>query len=262
MMNLIDRYHGDLAPIRACFPERSGLRMLFEGEAPDALLFAFLIEFAARGVAITEPVDGWIRAAGERCRAMDLADLGDRLIRHARSEEGHHRLHVRDVHALVHLWNASGRPRLDAQALLARPAGPAAIDYIDLHRGCIEGDQPYRQVAIEREIEGLSVSDGSRIVDRVRARLGAEVVAAMSFLQEHVAVDVGHSAFNERLLENLLKVRPDALEGLVEAGTQALTIYGSFIQECLESARSLVASSAGWSSSEHFAVVPVPSTDA
>ncbi|NOK38862.1 hypothetical protein HMI49_37315, partial [Corallococcus exercitus] len=42
---------------------------------PD-LMARFLIEWSARGAYMTEPVDGWIRGAGERCIALGQEKVG------------------------------------------------------------------------------------------------------------------------------------------------------------------------------------------
>lgn len=256
----VERYHRLVDQARLQFPQKSGLVKLLSRDASEDLLFAFLIEFACRGVAITKPVDQWIRAAGTRCREIGLEVVGARLIGHARDEAGHHVMHMKDARALVHLWNASGRRPLDAAEFLARPVGGAALEYIELHESIIASEQPYRQVALEREIEGLSVSGGTKVVDVVRERLGQSVVDALTFLTEHVDLDEGHTAFNDRLLAEVLKARPDALPQLADTGVRVLEIYAGVVQECLEFASGLVKSQAAWSSRGESAVVPGPST--
>src|SRR6266852_4045406 len=51
---------------------------------------AFLLHFSALSIPITEPVEGWIRRAGERCETLGLCDVGRALKGHSKAEAGHH----------------------------------------------------------------------------------------------------------------------------------------------------------------------------
>ena len=56
------------------------------------------------------------------------------------------------------------------------------------------------QIAIEREVGFLAVYFGPRLVKQVETVLGKDVADKLSFLNEHVAVDVGHTLLNEKML--------------------------------------------------------------
>jgi hypothetical protein len=197
----------------------------------------FLIEYTARAVKLTEPVDGWIRRAGAATRAAGLESLGAQLEAHAKHEAGHHLMLIDDARNLAARWNARGDvPPVDVEALLAAPPTPATQAYVDLHEETIASPAPYGQVAIELEIEGLSVRFGPPLMQRVEALLGREVLDKLTFITEHVEVDAGHTALNEKMMARLLADRPDALEDLVRIGRAALEIYVRFFEECLTAA--------------------------
>jgi hypothetical protein len=226
------RYETALAPHRAAFAGRHALRLLGgAGQYPD-IVHLFLIRFAAAGIAMTRPVEGWIRRAGERCCALGHYELGNALVGHAAEESRHHRLMAADLRVLCDRWNAIHRRQIDGVAL-ARAGRTAAVRrYEALHEDIVAGDRPYAQIAVEHEIEALSV------------RYGAELLAAggqvggdgLSFLRTHVAADVRHGAFNRTQLARFLALRPDALPALAEAGAAALDAYGAFLDECLAAA--------------------------
>jgi hypothetical protein len=96
-------------------------------------------------------------------------------------------------------------------------------------------------LAIEYEIERLSVTAGPLVLRQCAAVLGAEALAGLSFLQEHVAVDVGHTKFNEAQIERLLTSRPELAPALAKAGAAALEAYGLFFADCLAFARAQLA---------------------
>lgn len=199
--------------------------------APD-LLERFLIHFCALGYQMTRPVEGWIRRAGEQCIAVGIHSFGNALVKHAKHESGHEELMRKDAYALVDRRARSGRSRLDAEALLALGPTPGIERYVKLHEDVIASDAPCRQIAIEYEIERLSVEYGAKFVERCVEALGPEVRTCLSFLEDHVTLDVGHTHFNRRQLDRLLDSHPAFLDGLVVAGSAALDAYPMFLDDC------------------------------
>jgi hypothetical protein len=190
---------------------------------------------------MTEPVEGWIRRAGERCKAVGLDRLGRVLQIHAGQEADHHLMMIEDTRILVERWNRRHAYALDADSLIALPATPATEAYVNLHEDIIAGETPYCQLAIEFEIEGLSVSLGPKLMLQSERLLGKEILRGLSFLREHVAVDAGHTRFNMAELEKLLSHTPGFAEPLGHAGSAALDAYAGFLSGCLQWARTTAA---------------------
>ena len=239
-MQPFDLYESALRPVRARFLASPGVTEVLSPEIDPLLLESFLLHFCASGVAVTRPVEGWIRRAGEACQAMGLEELGRALVGHARDEAGHDRLFAADARLLVERWNAAGRPRLDVQELLALPPSPGARHYQRLHERTIAGPTPYGQMAIEFEIESLAMSLGEGLLRNSRLRLGDRVLEGLSFVREHVRLDVGHTHFNRRNLIRILNEHPEFLPALVAAGQEVLEAYGEFLADCLAAAGSLL----------------------
>jgi hypothetical protein len=233
----LDEYDQALAAYRQRSRERSSLRVLFDPGVEPRLMHRFLIEFCARGVHMTAPVAGWIERAGARCSELGLSKLGDALRAHARHEEGHEQLFVADTRRLVARYNSEYHAELDPQWLLDRPATPAIARYVELHESTIVGPAPYAQVAIELEIEGLSLDVGAPLLGQIESVLGRPLLECLSFIVEHTVLDAGHTALNQRLLSGLLSERPAAFDTLVETGRRALETYLAFLDECLDGAR-------------------------
>jgi hypothetical protein len=206
---------------------------MLAADVVPARLELFFIHFCALGVQMTEPVDGWVRRAGERCTAAGLPDLGRSLMAHAKHEAGHHLMMIADTRKLVAAWNERRPLRIDADAILSSPPTPGVSAYVALHEEVIAGDAPYGQIAIEYEIERLSVTSGPAVLRQCASILGASALAGLSFLEEHVAVDVGHTKFNEVQMERLLERHPDFAARLGDTGTRALDAYGAFLTDCV-----------------------------
>jgi pyrroloquinoline quinone (PQQ) biosynthesis protein C len=239
----VEAYRNALAKHHDQLTAHPAVRAMFDPEIEPRLLHRFLIEYCSLGVQLTQPVEGWIRRAGARCKEIGLAQLGDSLIKHAVHEAGHERLFIDDTRKLSEQYLARYGEALDAEALLSQPATRAMTQYIELHEETIAGSTPYAQVAIELEIEGLSVSLGPTLLKQLERVLGAETVACCSFLTEHVAIDVGHTALNQKMMERLTQAHPEALPALVSAGQRALDAYLGFLLECIERARAELARS-------------------
>ena len=234
----IEDYQAQLRPVREAGLQSGVVRSLLDPSLPGRLLHRFLIEYCARGVQITQPVAGWIGRAGRRCKELGLVALGDSLTQHAAHEAGHELLFVEDTRRLVQNYNERYGEELSARALLVPHDSAAVARYVELHEQTIAGPAPFAQVAIELEIEALSVALGPLFLSQVERALGSGVLACLSFLREHVALDAGHTALNQRMLQRLLAERPDALAALIGAGTAALSAYLDFIRECFEAAAS------------------------
>jgi N-acyl-L-homoserine lactone synthetase len=241
MSGLRSEYERRLTQARNDFGERKSVSMILDTRLEADLLHIFLVYFSALGVGMTEPVESWIKRAGERCHEIGLSETGSALIRHAGQEAGHHRLMIDDVHILARHWNQKrGVRSLDSQALFSRSLPPAVTQYRNLHHRVIEGPAPFAQVAIEYEIEALSVRYGPALLCQCKRLLPEEASTGLSFLAEHVAIDTGHTQFNERQLDRLLDARPQSLEDLIDAGVAALNAYGDFLDACLSAANNFL----------------------
>ncbi|MEL6186321.1 MAG: iron-containing redox enzyme family protein [Myxococcota bacterium] len=235
-MNLYDEgYAPDLHSTRALLETHPTTARIVGPDISPRQFERFLIEFCARAVHMTEPVEGWIRRAGEATRAVGLEDIGTQLVKHAKHEAGHHLMLIKDADALADHWNQRGMsPLVDARAITAAPMTSGMRAYVDLHEDTIASEMPFGQVAIELEIENLSVRFGPKLIDQAQRLLGSEVMSRLSFVEEHVEVDVGHTALNEKIMARLLEHRPEMLPALVATGRRALEIYIQFFGECLD----------------------------
>jgi hypothetical protein len=226
-------YEPRVEPARSRFASGAALGQMLAPDVAPERLELFFIHFCALGVQMTEPVDGWIRRAGARCEALGLHDLGRSLMAHAKHEAGHHLMMIADTKKLVASWNARRSFVLDVDSLLSLAATEGVARYVRLHEEIIAGGAPYGQLAIELEIERLSVTSGPAVLGQCARVLGRESLAGLSFLEEHVAVDAGHTKFNELQMERLLAERPEFAEKLADAGSRALEAYGAFLADCV-----------------------------
>jgi hypothetical protein len=232
-MTHLDEYERAMSGTRRGLYERRALTAALGGGLDARSFHAMLLQFCALGFQMTVDVERWIRQAGERCIDIGFGRLGRALTHHARSERGHQLLFVSDTRALVDLWNSRFSPPLEAEALLAQPATPGVVLYRELHEEVITSQRPYRQIAIEYEIERLSVGAGGNLLRAVQEQLGSDLAASLSFVEEHRRVDEGHTKFNALELARFLDEDPSSLPFLVEAGTRALEAYGSFLDDCI-----------------------------
>ena len=99
-------YDALIRPARERFAAGRGIRGMTSPVTDSRTMAAFLLHFRALSVPITEPVEGWIRRAGERCTAEGLPDLGKALQTHSKAEAGHHHYHIDDFDAMIALWNS------------------------------------------------------------------------------------------------------------------------------------------------------------
>ena len=242
MSGAYHEYQVQLASSRDRFDRSPAARTLVCAETSPVLLEAFFLYFSALGVQMTAPVEAWIHRAGLRCMDLGYSSLGSALMAHSRHEAGHDALMARDARGLATRWNNLHEDAaIDVEALLVEAPSVAVLRYIELHESVLSGPAPFAQLAIELEIEALSVRLGAPVLDNLATQLGPPFVKELSFLTEHVAIDSAHTAFNERQLARFLDADSSALVPLVEAGRRALESYGGFLGECLGRAEIQVA---------------------
>jgi Acetyltransferase (GNAT) domain len=222
-----------LAPAREQFETSPGLSAIRSSNDPR-FLEAFLLYFSAIGAQMTEPVEGWIRRAADRCSALGLPELGEALTRHARAEAGHHLMMIADLRSLAGHWNLRHTPPVDADELLRLRPSYGARHYCRVHEENIVGNTPYAQIAIEYEIEQLPLRYGGLFLSRCLEILGPNILHSLSFVTEHIDLDIGHTKFNARELAKLIDGIPESLPALVAAGSAALGAYAQFLADCVE----------------------------
>lgn len=204
----------------------------FLSEKDPRIVMLFWIHFSYMGVGMTEPVEHWIRRAGEACKKLGFAELGTQLCKHAIHEADHHLMMIEDAKRLIVQWNALYRPTLEVEALLEKPLRECVVKYRDLHEHTITGKTPYCQIAIEYEIENLSAGYGKEIMHHTYRILGEEIKESLSFIEEHAVIDVAHTLYNQKALSNFLEAYPEAEIPLARAGAEALESYGNFLFDC------------------------------
>lgn len=204
---------------------------------PQTVMF-FWLTFSSNGVHMTEPVENWIRRAGNKCKILGYQELGEKLCKHAVHEADHQLMMIEDTKNLVNKWNEKYSSKLNADVLLSQKPSDIVIQYQKLHEDYIESESPYCQIAIEYEIESLSAHYLAEILNHAFAVLGeTEIKHCLSFLDDHVKIDVAHTKYNRAAISQFLEAHPKALNNLIEAGKKALRIYGGFLSYCHREAK-------------------------
>lgn len=228
-------YHTALETARSKFEDK--IFPLLTETKPETLL-KFWLYFSKEGVGMTEPVEGWIRRAGDRCVALGYEDLGQNLRKHAIHEANHHLMMIEDTEKLVAFWNQHYSPKIALESFFAKTSPFASVnDYVELHEHYIQSTEPYCQIAIEYEIESLSATFGMEVLKHSFSVLGEDLKPCLSFLFDHAKIDVAHTQFNRKTMSQFLAAHPDTTDHLIEAGIKALRSYGNFVSDCWDHAR-------------------------
>ena len=172
---------------------------------------------------IRAPFDGTVTARNTDIGAYVPAGSGTPLFRMAATSR------LRVVRSLAARWNARRKPSVDACKLLNQAPTPGVLRYCKVHEDNIAGDTPYAQIAIEYEVEMLPMRYGELLLTRCVEMLGAEILPCLSFVTEHIYLDVGHTNFNARGIAKLIDLDPSSIPALVSAGTAALDAYAQFL---------------------------------
>ncbi|MFF3313596.1 hypothetical protein [Streptomyces sp. NPDC002952] len=233
---IFEQYEAELAGHRETFAADAAVGLLTSPSCDERLFARWLLRYSVHGVAMTASVESWIAGAGERCAQLGHLVLGKALKAHSRAEAGHDRMMVDDARAIAARLNEQFAAGVDVDALLAEPPLASTHPYVELHEHVIAGPTPQAQMAIEYEIEQLSVSMGPLLLTNCERAFGSDP-RFYSFLAEHVELDVGHTAFNRRQLQKVFSESPQAFTAMTAAGSSALACYAAFMAECLRLAQ-------------------------
>jgi hypothetical protein len=80
----------------------------------------------------------------------------------------------------------------------------------------------------------LPLRYGPRLIQCCAAGLGADIIPCLTFLTEHVELDIGHTKFNHAQLCRLLDAHPGHALTLAAAGSAALDAYQRFLEDCVD----------------------------
>lgn len=230
----VELYEAALQDSRSDF-FKTFITPLLNNHDPKTIML-FWIYFSSQGIGMTRPVEDWIIRAGNQCKTLGFSELGIQLCKHAVHEAGHEEMMIADTKTLAQEWNQRYTPILNADDLLNQKYNPSVLAYQKLHEDCIHSNHPYAQIAIEYEIENLSVMCGTPILQHTLTVLGDDFKDCLTFVDDHIKIDASHTEFNRRVLSKFLKNHPETLDTLLTIGKKALSVYGSFLGQCYASA--------------------------
>jgi hypothetical protein len=235
--SLKERYDEAVESARERLSESAVAEVLSPAMDKDTLLL-FLMNFSSWGAGMTQPVEGWIRRSGEATVLLGMEKLGRTIATHAKAEANHHEMMIADLKILVREWNRTHTKQLSAEELLNRPLPTGVLLYQGLHESTIASEMPFCMLAIEYEIESMSLRVGPPWIEQCRRMLGESFGQSLSFVRHHVDRNVSHSAFNDGQLVQVLELRPDSLARMADTGTASLDAFGVFLRDCLDRAKS------------------------
>lgn len=236
-MRNIDAYEAAVAAARARFTSAGSVRWLFSGQPQPEEFERFLLHYSALGAAMTQPLAGWTRRAGQRCLAIGFDRLGTALRDAARVNESGHALLLADLGRLCARRTTERGVALTPEEVLRSADGAVTQRFRALHEDVVEGPTPYAAVAIQHEFEIVGLDWGTQVLDSCVRLLGAEVADMLAFLREHESVEHGYAVFSRERLVEFLEDRPGAVLPLGCAGAAALEVYQACVDECVRRAR-------------------------
>lgn len=211
---------------RACAASHPSLRALLSDEIGATVQLGTLIEFCAIGVRLLRPLEDSLRRAMSVCVTVGFDDLGEQLQTCAR-QAADRRLHlVDDLVQLAQLWREQvlgNEAGLDLRALVRQPAPAAARHHAALHEATPLDELPFMALGVQIELGEFARSFGPRLLRACEHKLGAEIFAGMSYIQQATEDAAIARAGLLSCLDDLLRVAPDFGELIAGAGAEAVS---------------------------------------
>lgn len=236
-MSLVkELYEPYVLPARARISTDPVMRTLVDPAIDPAVLERFLIQQHSLGVYLTEPVEGWMRRAGQRGMTQGLEAFGRPFMSLAKQQAGQHLMLVEDLRNLVRRWNERRQPTLHVDRLLKQHPTDAMRAYRQLHEQTIGSDLPAGVLAMALEIENLTSVVGPHLLSNCARVLGPQSLEGLNTLKQRIQLETGATTRTAKMLEDLLAQNPDNARTLAELGAEALEAYLRFMADCLHSA--------------------------
>jgi hypothetical protein len=227
---------------RKDFASRKVVKEVFTEGVEPKLLKLFMIHWSALSAGISEPIPTYFNRAAERCEKEGFKKMAEVFSEHGKEEHGHDDWATNDVQKLVEIWNQEEPNfQLDSKELLDNRMSPAVKRYHKLHERVIEGDSPWAELAIGLEIELIATTYGPLLLKRCVEIMGQDSLPNISFLDEHVRADVGHTETNFEVVHNFLVQHPEYTDILVETAGDALNSYADFLDDAMSYAKKVYA---------------------
>lgn len=237
-----NEYQRRCEPARKEFASRKVVKEVFTEGVEPKLLKLFMIHWSTLSAGLTEPIPAYLKRAGERCEKKGLKEMAEFFYEHEEEEDGHDNWATEDAKKLVDIWNREEPNfQLDAKKLLDNRMSPAVKHYHKLHERVIEGDSPWDELAIDVEIELISTTYGPLLLKRCVEIMGQDSLLNISFLDEHVRADVGHTETNFEVVHKLLAKHPEYADTLVQTAGDALNSYADFLDDAMSYAKKVYA---------------------
>ncbi len=224
---ILGLYEQAMEPARARLKTR--VFGLLESNKDPQFWHKFLIAYCAQGVHMTKDVPRWIAQSGDKAIQLGSKTFGEILRSHAAHEEGHHELFINDANSLIDLYRQKYNEEINQAAVPWNPPLPSVRQYRQCHEDIIQSSMPLRQVALEYEVEMLSVAIGGDLFQRIVGICGHDIIPCLTFITEHVAADVGHTKFNRILLDRILLKHGEKLDQFYKTGQHILEIYADYL---------------------------------
>ena len=211
---------------------KSKIRKLYKNKSSKELAI-FLIYFYALGYHMAQPKAKWIEQASQACKKRGLNNLNEFLASRGEEEGRRHLLMRHDLQELINLVYHRFEIRLDLEKILALAKVSLPVTrFIQLHEERVSIEFPSQQLAIQTEIELISLLFGPNFLAFCSRKLGGEILKCLSFVRYNSSCDVSYSMENFTWIRNLLKEYPDLLNELSSGAQQALSIYTDYLNEC------------------------------
>ncbi len=234
MAGFLPEYEQQLTDARVKFAH--SINALTTQSTPQDLAF-FLLNYCALGATMNKPIESWIKKASKHCQKLNYLELANYLQQHAQQSTHHQALLRHDTQALTHWLNKKYQLNLDSQHYLKQKATTGIKQYQKLREQHAKGATPYCQLAIDYEVERLSIVHGFTLVKLCACKLGLPILKNLSFIRENVKREAGEHQASQQQMQKFLKANPQKLMPLVEAAKTALDAYHYYLQDCLIKAK-------------------------
>ena len=200
----------------------------------------FLLHHCVLGRVMTEQLGGWLNEAVNKCDAFGYGELSRSLAEYREIGFKRHTLLGKDLPLLLQWINQRHHINITSPYFHKKITSEGVKKYLKLHEQVLKSKTPYRELAIQCEMERIIMVHGYTLIQLCKLRLGKVVLRNLSAFRYQMKFNQQRTIILEQIQKQFIKKHPELLDDMVEASVATLECYARYLVDCFSLAEQSV----------------------
>ena len=200
----------------------------------------FLLHHCVLGRLMTEQIGDWLNAAVNKSDALGYGELSRSLAEYRDIGFKRHELLGKDLPLLLQWINRRHQIELVSSYFHKKSVSEGVKKFLKLHEQVLKGKQPYRELAIQYEMERITMVHGYTLIQWCKLRFGKSVLRNLSAFRYQIKNNQQRTIILEQIQKQFIKKHPEVVDDMIEASVATLECYARYLVDCFDLAEQSV----------------------